>query len=72
MEEESDPVLPVSKSETELLEQLYDKYSGSDRFIDAFELHSILKELVVGVLDAQHAFRYRWGWAGEVPSRCMK
>ena len=57
MEEESDPVLPVSKSETELLEQLYDKYSGSDRFIDAFELHSILKELVVGVLDAQHAFR---------------
>lgn len=57
MEEDTDPVAPSSNHETELLSQLYDKYSGQDRFIDVFELHPILQELVVGVLDADHGFR---------------
>ena len=57
MEEDTDPVRPPSTRETELLTQLYDKYSGSDRAIDAFELYYILKELVVGVLDTHEAFR---------------
>ena len=57
MEDESDPVLPVSKSETELLERLYDKYFGRAHFIDAFELHQILKELIDGVLDTPYSFR---------------
>lgn len=59
MEETTDPVVPSAKHESELLAQLYEKYSGRDRFIDAFELHSILKELVVGVLDAKNEFRFK-------------
>lgn len=58
MEEDTDPVAPSSNHETELLSQLYDKYSGQDRFIDVFELHPILQELVVGVLDADHGFSW--------------
>ena len=59
MEEDTDPALPASKSETELLEQLYEKYCGKDRIIDAFELYDILRELGAGLLKEDKPLRYK-------------